>query len=80
MIRFSFVVPFLISSGSINLLKSLSSTPNARKRVGATQEKGGNVKYFVLRAPNKMIVAPRTSDSVSGKESEAGHLKMVDGA
>jgi len=33
-----------------------------------------------LRAPNKMSVAPRTSDSVSGKEGEAGHLKMVDGA
>jgi hypothetical protein len=35
---------------------------------------------FSLRAPNKMIVAPRMSGFASGKEGEAGHLRMVDGA
>ena len=33
-----------------------------------------------LRAPNKMVVAPRKSVFVSGKEGEAGHPRMVDAA
>ena len=33
-----------------------------------------------FRAPNKMTVAPRASVFVSGKEGEAGHPRMVDGA
>ena len=33
-----------------------------------------------LRAPNKMIVVPSESVSVSGKKGEAGHPRMVDGA
>ena len=33
-----------------------------------------------LRAPNKMIVAPRARVFSSGKEGEAGHPRMVDGA
>ena len=34
----------------------------------------------VFRAPNKMSVAPRMSGFISGKEGEAGHPRMVDGA
>ena len=37
-------------------------------------------KAVRLRAPNKMIVAPRASGFGSGKEGEAGHPRMVDGA
>ena len=33
-----------------------------------------------LRAPNKMGVAPRSSVFAPGKEGEAGHPRMVDGA
>ena len=32
------------------------------------------------RVPNKMIVVPRASVFGSGKEGEAGHPRMVDGA
>ena len=34
----------------------------------------------LFSAPNKMIVAPRASVFASGKEGEAGHPRMVDGA
>ena len=40
----------------------------------------GQSDTVVLRAPNKMIVAPRASVFASGKEGEAGHPRMVDGA
>ena len=35
---------------------------------------------ILARAPNKMVVAPRMSGFISGKEGEAGHPRMVDGA
>jgi hypothetical protein len=38
------------------------------------------IRKVFLRAPNKMIVAPGMSGFISGKEGEAGHPRMVDGA
>ena len=37
-------------------------------------------RRFILRAPNKMIVARRIRVFDSGKEGEAGHPRMVDAA
>ena len=51
-----------------------------RKTDGWTVAQSTHESSDFLRAPNKMIVAPRASVFASGKEGEAGHPRMVDGA